>query len=587
MKKTRRGGLGRGLGALIQSTADTEESTQPSSSRAPAGDGGGKAGEPAPAKSDAPRRRTTSAAAAASEKTTDTASSADESTQDATSTPKKAGTSAAKPSGKTSAKDSSSTKKSTTRSSASGTSTAKSTSSSSGVKKTSGAGRAAPAAKSGGAKSGAAKSGAAKDSAAKGGATKTSTSTSSASKSSDASKKSSSGQQNGRPVDVFFSSDRAGADAAAVTPKGVSEEAVQEDRAQTSSSTSSARGSGTRKQPTRRTRPSMPAVSAPSRRSGAQAAAAEKDAQNRADAPVETTGDTAPATSSPSSADAPAAAGQDATVSTDIAVLRELKVTDIHPNPRQPREVFDEDHMDELVTSITEVGILQPVVVREVDGPTPYELIMGERRWRATQLAGLETIPAIVRHTPDEDLLRDALLENLHRSQLNPLEEAAAYQQLMDDFQCTQEELSLRIGRSRPQISNTLRLMKLPPLVQRRVANNLLTAGHARALLGLTDPAEMERLAQRIVSEGLSVRATEEAVALSQGVRQAAPTSRRRSEPTRHERLDYFATALTSRLDTQVKITLGQRKGKIAIDFASVEDLNRIMELIQGDDEQK
>lgn len=582
MKKTRRGGLGRGLGALIQSTADTEESTQPSSSRAPAGDGGGKAGEPAPAKSDAPRRRTTSAAAAASEKTTDTASSADESTQDATSTTKKAGTSAAKPSGKTSAKDSSSTKKSTTRSSASGTSTAKSTSSSSGAKKTSGAGRAAPAAKSGGAKSGAAK-----DSAAKGGATKTSTSTSSASKSSDASKKSSSGQQNGRPVDVFFSSDRAGADAAAVTPKGVSEEAVQEDRAQTSSSTSSARGSGTRKQPTRRTRPSMPAVSAPSRRSGAQAAAAEKDAQNRADAPVETTGDTAPATSSPSSADAPAAAGQDATVSTDIAVLRELKVTDIHPNPRQPREVFDEDHMDELVTSITEVGILQPVVVREVDGPTPYELIMGERRWRATQLAGLETIPAIVRHTPDEDLLRDALLENLHRSQLNPLEEAAAYQQLMDDFQCTQEELSLRIGRSRPQISNTLRLMKLPPLVQRRVANNLLTAGHARALLGLTDPAEMERLAQRIVSEGLSVRATEEAVALSQGVRQAAPTSRRRSEPTRHERLDYFATALTSRLDTQVKITLGQRKGKIAIDFASVEDLNRIMELIQGDDEQK
>lgn len=582
MKKTRRGGLGRGLGALIQSTADTEESTQPSSSRAPAGDGGGKAGEPAPAKSDAPRRRTTSAAAAASEKTTDTASSADESTQDATSTTKKAGTSAAKPSGKTSAKDSSSTKKSTTRSSASGTSTAKSTSSSSGAKKTSGAGRAAPAAKSGGAKSGAAK-----DSAAKGGATKTSTSTSSASKSSDASKKSSSGQQNGRPVDVFFSSDRAGADAAAVTPKGVSEEAVQEDRAQTSSSTSSARGSGTRKQPTRRTRPSMPAVSAPSRRSGAQSAAAEKDAQNRADAPVETTGDTAPATSSPSSADAPAAAGQDATVSTDIAVLRELKVTDIHPNPRQPREVFDEDHMDELVTSITEVGILQPVVVREVDGPTPYELIMGERRWRATQLAGLETIPAIVRHTPDEDLLRDALLENLHRSQLNPLEEAAAYQQLMDDFQCTQEELSLRIGRSRPQISNTLRLMKLPPLVQRRVANNLLTAGHARALLGLTDPAEMERLAQRIVSEGLSVRATEEAVALSQGVRQAAPTSRRRSEPTRHERLDYFATALTSRLDTQVKITLGQRKGKIAIDFASVEDLNRIMELIQGDDEQK
>lgn len=321
----------------------------------------------------------------------------------------------------------------------------------------------------------------------------------------------------------------------------------------------------------------MPAVNALGRRAPAEPAEAEKDSEKSAAGSVPATTDVT----------AGADASEAGTVPTDIAVLRELKVTDIHPNPRQPREVFDEDHMDELVTSITEVGILQPIVVREVAGPTPYELIMGERRWRATQLAGLDTIPAIVRHTPDEDLLRDALLENLHRSQLNPLEEAAAYQQLMDDFECTQEELSQRIGRSRPQISNTLRLMKLPPLVQRRVANNTLTAGHARALLGLTDPAEMERLAQRIVSEGLSVRATEEAVALAQGVRQAAPATRRRSEPTRHERLDYFATALTSRLDTQVKITLGKRKGKIAIDFASVEDLNRIMELIQGDDAEK
>ncbi|WP_370643444.1 ParB/RepB/Spo0J family partition protein [Micrococcus sp. ACRRV] len=272
------------------------------------------------------------------------------------------------------------------------------------------------------------------------------------------------------------------------------------------------------------------------------------------------------------------------TVSADIAVLRELPVGDIHPNPRQPREVFDEDHMAELVASITEVGVLQPIVVREVEGAaTPYELIMGERRWRATQRAGLATIPAIVRQTPDQDLLRDALLENLHRSQLNPLEEAAAYQQLMEDFSCTQEELSQRIGRSRPQISNTLRLLKLPPLVQRRVAAGALTAGHARALLGLTDPAEMERLAQRIVSEGLSVRATEDAVAQLQGaVRPAPKSTRSREESTRHERLDYFATALTSRLDTQVKITLGARKGKIAIDFASVEDLNRIMDLIQG-----
>ena len=275
-------------------------------------------------------------------------------------------------------------------------------------------------------------------------------------------------------------------------------------------------------------------------------------------------------------------AAPEGTVSADIAVLREIPVGDIHPNPRQPREVFDEDHMAELVTSIREVGILQPIVVREVDGPTPYELIMGERRWRATQKAGLDIIPAIVRQTPDQDLLRDALLENLHRSQLNPLEEAAAYQQLMEDFACTQEELSQRIGRSRPQISNTLRLLKLPPLVQRRVAAGTLSAGHARALLGLTDPSDMERLAQRIQSEGLSVRATEEAVAQLQGGLRPGRTPRRSSDDARHERLDHYATALTSRLDTAVKITLGARKGRIAIDFTTVEDLNRIMDLIQG-----
>nr|WP_227718679.1 ParB/RepB/Spo0J family partition protein [Micrococcus sp. FDAARGOS_333] len=354
-----------------------------------------------------------------------------------------------------------------------------------------------------------------------------------------------------------------------------------DEQEQTDAPSASSRSAAGRKSSVRRGRPSMPAVNALGRPAAADPAEAETEAEKVSE---KSAGGPVPATTEVTAGGEVSEAG---TVPTDIAVLRELKVTDIHPNPRQPREVFDEDHMDELVTSITEVGILQPIVVREVAGPTAYELIMGERRWRATQLAGLDTIPAIVRHTPDEDLLRDALLENLHRSQLNPLEEAAAYQQLMDDFECTQEELSQRIGRSRPQISNTLRLMKLPPLVQRRVANNTLTAGHARALLGLTDPAEMERLAQRIVSEGLSVRATEEAVALAQGVRQAAPATRRRSEPTRHERLDYFATALTSRLDTQVKITLGKRKGKIAIDFASVEDLNRIMELIQGDDAEK
>lgn len=236
--------------------------------------------------------------------------------------------------------------------------------------------------------------------------------------------------------------------------------------------------------------------------------------------------------------------------------------------------------MDELVASIREVGVLQPVVVRPVPGDNPYELVMGERRWRASQKAGLQEIPAIIRHTSDEDLLRDALLENLHRSQLNPLEEAAAYQQLLEDFDCTQDELSVRIGRSRPQISNTLRLMKLPPLVQRRVASGVLSAGHARALLSLTDPAEMERLAQKIVSEGLSVRATEEMVAMESGLRQPKTPQRARSTQ-RHERLDYWANSLTDELDTTVKITLGARKGKIAIDFASVEDLHRIMGLIQ------
>jgi len=276
-------------------------------------------------------------------------------------------------------------------------------------------------------------------------------------------------------------------------------------------------------------------------------------------------------TSAPGSASVSGSAGH--------AELRAVSVADIHPNPRQPREVFDEDDMAELVASIQEVGVLQPVVVRPVDGPSPYELVMGERRWRASQRAGLESIPAIVRHTADTDLLRDALLENIHRSQLNPLEEAAAYEQLLDDFECTQDELSNRIGRSRPPISKTLRLLKLPPLVQRRVASGVLSAGHARALLGLVDPADMEKLAQKIVSEGLSVRATEELVSLHDGIRQAAPKTRApRSE--RHERLDYLANTLTDRLDTTVKITLGARKGRIAIDFASVEDLNRIMDLI-------
>ncbi|MBG6084693.1 ParB family chromosome partitioning protein [Zhihengliuella flava] len=266
------------------------------------------------------------------------------------------------------------------------------------------------------------------------------------------------------------------------------------------------------------------------------------------------------------------------------ASFAEIAVTDIHPNRKQPRQVFDEDEMAELVHSVREIGLLQPIVVRpstEQEDAT-YELVMGERRWRATQAAGLETIPAIVRQTTDEDLLRDALLENLHRSQLNPLEEAAAYQQLLDEFGCTQDELSAKIGRSRPQISNTIRLMKLPPLVQRRVAAGVLSQGHARALLALSDPAEIERLAQRIVAEGLSVRATEEAVAMNEGVEK----KRREAKPkstARHERLDYLANSLSDRLDTNVKISLGAKKGKVAIEFASVDDLNRIMGLIAPD----
>ncbi|WP_104053470.1 MULTISPECIES: ParB/RepB/Spo0J family partition protein [unclassified Arthrobacter] len=261
------------------------------------------------------------------------------------------------------------------------------------------------------------------------------------------------------------------------------------------------------------------------------------------------------------------------------ATFAEIPVDSIHPNRKQPRSVFDEEDMAELVHSIREIGVLQPIVVRpsaEDDPEHPYELVMGERRWRASREAGLEAVPAIIRSTQDVDLLRDALLENLHRSQLNPLEEAAAYQQLLDDFECSHEELADRIGRSRPQVTNTLRLMKLPPLVQRRLAAGILSAGHSRALLGLADAAEMEKLAQRIVAEGLSVRATEEIVALSDGLRRPAKAAKPKTG-ARHERLDYLATSLSDRLDTNVKITLGARKGKVSIEFASVDDLNRIM----------
>lgn len=258
-----------------------------------------------------------------------------------------------------------------------------------------------------------------------------------------------------------------------------------------------------------------------------------------------------------------------------------LNVTDIHPNRKQPRTDFDEHDMQELVHSIKEIGVLQPIVVRpsREKGSEKYELIMGERRWRATQRAGLDTIPAIIRETQDEDLLRDALLENLHRSQLNPIEEAAAYQQLLEEFGTTQEQLAQRIGRSRPQISNTIRLLKLPALVQRRVAAGTLSAGHARALLGLKKAAEIETLAQKIVNEGLSVRAVEELV--SAGTENKKPQEPKPVKVQDHsQRLDYLADALGDKLDTNVKINLGARKGKMTIEFASVDDLNRILDLI-------
>ena len=265
------------------------------------------------------------------------------------------------------------------------------------------------------------------------------------------------------------------------------------------------------------------------------------------------------------------------------AHFQEIALDDIRPNSRQPRTVFDEDDLNELVGSIAEIGVLQPIVVRpDPTGEARFELIMGERRWRASRQAGKETIPAIVRETEDDDLLRDALLENLHRAALNPLEEAAAYQQLLDDFGCTHEELATRISRSRPQISNTLRLLKLPALVQRRVAAGVLSAGHARALLGLQDAAAIERLAQRIVAEGLSVRATEEIVAL--GGLEPRPAPRKPRAGTRSAAIDELATRLSDRFETRVKVDVGRSRGKVTIEFASVEDLNRILDVMVPDD---
>jgi ParB/RepB/Spo0J family partition protein len=263
------------------------------------------------------------------------------------------------------------------------------------------------------------------------------------------------------------------------------------------------------------------------------------------------------------------------------AHFAEIPLDYITPNPRQPRQTFDDEALDELAASIGIVGLLQPIVVRQV-GSRTFELIMGERRWRASQRAGLEKIPAIVRDTSDDDLLRDALMENLHRQQLNPLEEAAAYQQLLDDFGATHEELATRIGRSRPHITNTLRLLNLPPAVQRRVAANVLSAGHARALLSLEDSEAQEHLAQRIVAEGLSVRAVEEIIALNE-TDQKKPSARRGKKPVAPA-LRELADRLSDLYETKVHVDLGRHKGKIVVEFASLEDLERIIKAMAPDD---
>ena len=260
---------------------------------------------------------------------------------------------------------------------------------------------------------------------------------------------------------------------------------------------------------------------------------------------------------------------------TVIADRDEVLLSAIKPNPKQPRTVFDEDGLKELAASIKEVGLLQPPVVRK-SGAGTYELIMGERRVRAAKLAGLTSIPVIIRQTPDNELLREAILENIHRSQLNALEEAAAYNQLLTDFGYTHDELATKLGKSRPLISNTIRLLNLPPSVQRRVAAGTISAGHARALLGLADQYEIEKLANRIVAEGLSVRATEEIISLG-GKSQSTKT---KNKSTTSPEIKELGVRLSDALDTRVNIEMTQKRGKIVIEFGSLEDLHRIIEII-------
>ncbi len=263
-----------------------------------------------------------------------------------------------------------------------------------------------------------------------------------------------------------------------------------------------------------------------------------------------------------------------------VADRSEVAVENISANPKQPRTVFDTDQLNELAQSIKEVGLLQPPVVRQIDG-NKYQLIMGERRFRAAKIAGLKTIPVIIRQTTDDQLLREALIENIHRSQLNPLEEGAAFSQLLQDFNYTHDELAARLGKSRPAISNTLRLLNLPPTVQRKVAAGVISAGHARALLGIADLTEIEKLANRIVAEGLTVRQTEEiASGLTSKNGQKPSALGTKNSQTNRAQLKEIADQLGNRLDTRVSVELGKSKGKITIEFADLEDLNRIKRII-------
>ena len=261
----------------------------------------------------------------------------------------------------------------------------------------------------------------------------------------------------------------------------------------------------------------------------------------------------------------------------EVGQQNEIDINLISPNPKQPRTVFDEAALKELMVSIKEIGILQPPVVREVSGGR-YELIMGERRYRAAKAVGLKTIPVIIRQTPDNELLREALIENIHRSQLNPLEEGAAYAQLLSDFNCTHEELATKLGRSRPHLSNTMRLLTLPQSVQKRVALGIISAGHARALLGLTDAAEIEKLANRIVAENLSVRSVEEIIATGGSGKKTTKRKTRKGNPELNE----IAEELGDHLDTRVKIEGSASKGKILIEYSGGEDLQRIIKEIKS-----